>query len=127
MAQLSFEHYEKMTDTALSLEGKANLPLANHSTKQSLFAAARAAPARRLGRCPAGGANLRIRGAGAVTNASISRRSFGNSLREGTLRLGFNAEMDRDAAIELGALAMYEAGDNDRAPGDRTSYGTSFP
>jgi proteasome beta subunit len=24
MAQLSFEHYEKMTDTALSLEGKAN-------------------------------------------------------------------------------------------------------
>jgi len=64
---------------------------------------------------------------GCYERFDFSTIGSGTPFAEGTLRLGFNAEMDRDAAIELGALAMYEAGDNDRAPGDRTSYGTSFP
>jgi hypothetical protein len=61
MAQLSFEHYEKMTDTALSLEGKANYlsPIIqrNNLTSPLLVLAA----ARRLGRRPTGRANLRVR------------------------------------------------------------------
>ena len=43
------------------------------------------------------------------------------------MRLGFNAELDRDAAIELGALAMYEAGDNDPSTGGPDFVRNLFP
>ena len=33
------------------------------------------------------------------------------------MRLGFSAGLDRDAALTLGALALYEAGDNDPSTG----------
>ena len=48
---------------------------------------------------------------------SCSSIGSGTPFAEGTLRLGFNADLDRDGAIELGALAMYEAGDNDPSTG----------
>jgi proteasome beta subunit len=36
---------------------------------------------------------------------------------ENTLRLGYRADLDLEAALDLGALAVYEAGDNDPSTG----------
>jgi len=116
MAQLSFEHYEKMTDTALSLEGKANY-LSPIIQRNNLSSRCSCCPARRLGRACRWGESSNTTAPGLLRTLRFLDDRFGNSLRRRNLATRFNAEMDRDAAIELGALAMYEAGDNDRAPG----------
>ena len=118
MAQLSFEHYEKMTDTALSLEGKANY-LSPIIQRNNLSSPLLVMPllagwddASRAGRI------FEYDGAGGCYERfDFSTIGSGTPFADGTLRLGFHAELDRDGAIELGALAMYEAGDNDPSTG----------
>jgi proteasome beta subunit len=41
----------------------------------------------------------------------------GTPFAESALRLGYRTDLDREAALELGALALYEAGDNDPSTG----------
>ena len=128
MAQLSFEHYEKMTDTALSLEGKANY-LSPIIQRNNLTSPLLVLPllagwdlAQQVGRI------FEYDGAGGCyERTDFSTIGSGTPFAEGALRLGFSADMDRDAAIELGALAMYEAGDNDPSTGGPDFVRNLFP
>ncbi len=128
MAQLSFEHYEKMTDTALSLEGKANY-LSPIIQRNNLTSPLLVLPllagwdlAQQVGRI------FEYDGAGGCyERTDFSTIGSGTPFAEGALRLGFSADMDRDAAIELGALAMYEAGDNDPSTGGTGLRAQSLP
>ena len=128
MAQLSFEHYEKMTDTALSLEGKANYlsPIIQRNNLSSplvvLPLLAGWDDTRQLGRI------FEYDGAGGCYERfDFSTIGSGSPFAESTLRLGFSADMDRDAALELGALAIYEAGDNDPSTGGPDFVRNLFP
>jgi proteasome beta subunit len=128
MAQLSFEHYEKMTDTALTLEGKANYlsPIIQRNNLSSplmvLPLLAGWDSAAQVGRI------FEYDGAGGCYERfDFSTIGSGTPFAEGTLRLGFNAELDEDGAIELGALAMYEAGDNDPSTGGPDFVRGLFP
>ena len=51
----------------------------------------------------------------------------GSPFAESTLRLGFSADLDRDDALALGALAIYEAGDNDPSTGGPDFVRNIFP
>ena len=128
MAQLSFEHYEKMTDMSLSLEGKANYlsPIIQRNNMSTplvvipLLAGWDAS--HRDGRI------FEYDGAGGC----YERRDFatigsGSPFAESALRLGFRADLDREAALELGALAIYEAGDNDPSTGGPDFVRNIFP
>ena len=118
MAQLSFEHYEKMTDTALSLEGKANY-LAPIIQRNNLTTPLMVLPllagwdiSHQVGRI------FEYDGAGGCYERfDFSTIGSGTPFAESTLRLGFRPDLDREAALELGALAIYEAGDNDPSTG----------
>ena len=128
MAQLSFEHYEKMTDTALSLEGKANYlsPIIqrNNLTSPLLVLPLLAGwdSSLQTGRIfeydGAGGCYERL---------DFATIGSGTPFAERTLRLGFSADLDRDAALTLGALALYEAGDNDPSTGGPDFVRNIFP
>jgi len=128
MAQLSFEHYEKMTDTALSLEGKANY-LSPIIQRNNLSSPLMVLPllagwdvTHQVGRI------FEYDGAGGCYERfDFSTIGSGTPFAEGTLRLGFNADLDRDGAIELGALAIYEAGDNDPSTGGPDFVRNIFP
>jgi proteasome beta subunit len=127
-AQLSFEHYEKMTDTALSLEGKANY-LSPIIQRNNLTSPLLVIPllagwdlAQQIGRI------FEYDGAGGCYERfDFSTIGSGTPFADGTLRLGFSADMTRDAAVELGALAMYEAGDNDPSTGGPDFVRNLFP
>jgi proteasome beta subunit len=118
MAQLSFEHYEKMTDASLSLEGKANYlsPIIqrNNLTTPLIVLPMLAGwdPSHETGRI------FEYDGAGGCYERfDYATIGSGTPFAENTLRLGFRADLDRESALELGALALYEAGDNDPATG----------
>ncbi len=128
MAQLSFEHYEKMTDASLSLEGKANYlsPIIQRNNLATPLMVipllAGWDPSRREGRI------FEYDGAGGC----YERRDFatigsGSPFAESALRLGFRTDLDREAALELGALAIYEAGDNDPSTGGPDFVRNLFP
>jgi proteasome beta subunit len=118
IAQLSFEHYEKMTDSSLSLEGKANYlsPIIQRNNLTSP-----------LGVLPllagwdeshAQGRIFEYDGAGGCYERfDFATIGSGSPFAEGALRLGFRENLDREEALELGALALYEAGDNDPSTG----------
>lgn len=118
MAQLSFEHYEKMTDATLSLEGKANYlsPIIQRNNLSTpllvLPLLAGWDPSYKVGRIfeydGAGGCYERL---------DFATIGSGSPFADNTLRLGFRSDLDLEAALELGALALYEAGDNDPATG----------
>ena len=118
MAQLSFEHYEKMTDTALSLEGKANYlsPIIQRNNLTSplivlpLLAGwdVQSESGRIFEYDGAGGCYERF---------DFSTIGSGSPFAESTLRLGFSTDLDLEGALDLGALAIYEAGDNDPSTG----------
>jgi proteasome beta subunit len=114
MAQLSFEHYEKMTDSALSLEGKANY-LSPIIQRNNLSTPLMVIPllagwdlSHHVGRIfeydGAGGCYERL---------DFATIGSGSPFAESTLRLGFRSDLDLEGALDLGALALYEAGDND--------------
>ena len=118
MAQLSFEHYEKMTDAVLSLEGKANY-LSPIVQRNNLTTPLLVLPLlagwdlnHQVGRIfeydGAGGCYERL---------DFATIGSGSPFAESTLRLGFRSDLDLEAALELGALALYEAGDNDPSTG----------
>jgi proteasome beta subunit len=118
MAQLSFEHYEKMTDATLSLEGKANYlsPIIQRNNLSTplvvLPLLAGWDPSYQVGRIfeydGAGGCYERL---------DFSTIGSGSPFADNTLRLGFRSDLDLEGALELTALALYEAGDNDPATG----------
>jgi proteasome beta subunit len=118
MAQLSFEHYEKMTDSHLSLEGKANYlsPIIQRNNLSSplivLPLLAGWDPSHRVGRI------FEYDGAGGCYERfDYATIGSGSPFADSALRLGFRNDLDREAALELGALAVYEAGDNDPSTG----------
>jgi len=118
MAQLSFEHYEKMTDSSLSLEGKANY-LSPIIQQNNLATPLYIIPllagydvSHQVGRI------FEYDGAGGCYERfDFAVIGSGTPFAEGTLRLGFRSDLSREEALELGALALYEAGDNDPATG----------
>ncbi len=118
MAQLSFEHYEKMTDTALSLEGKANYlsPIIQRNNLGTPLVVipllAGWDPSHRRGRV------FEYDGAGGCyERQDFATIGSGSPFAESALRLGFRADLSLEEALDLGALALYEAGDNDPATG----------
>ena len=118
MAQLSFEHYEKMTDTALSLEGKANY-LSPIIQRNNLSSPLLVFPCSPVGTSATrSGGSSSTTAPAAVTNGSTSRRSA-RARRSPRARCDWAStrDLDRDGAIDLGALAIYEAGDNDPSTG----------
>jgi proteasome beta subunit len=128
VAQLSFEHYEKMTDVALSLEGKANYlsPLIQRNNLTTPF------PVIPL----LGGYDAR-RGTGRLyeydgAGGCYEHDDFvvigsGTPFAEGTLRMGFRPALTIDEAVDLAALAVYEAGDNDPSTGGPDFVRNIFP
>ncbi len=118
MAQLSFEHYEKMTDSALSLEGKANYlsPIIQRNNLSSPLIVmpllAGWDPSHQIGRI------FEYDGAGGCYERfDFSTIGSGTPFADSALRLGYRSDIDLDGALELGALALYEAGDNDPSTG----------
>lgn len=116
--QLSFEHYEKMTDSALSLEGKANYlsPLVQYNNLSSRLVVmpllAGYDTSYNVGRV------FEYDGAGGCYERSdFTVIGSGTPFAESLLRLGFVPNMSEEAAIELAALAIYEAADNDPSTG----------
>ncbi len=117
-AQLSFEHYEKMTDSSLSLEGKANYlsPIIQRNNLSSP-----------LGVLPllAGwdeshlqGSNFRVRRRRRVLRAIRLRHDrFGLALRRGHSAPRLPRQPRPRRGARLGRLALYEAGDNDPSTG----------
>lgn len=118
--QLQLEHYEKVEGSAISLEGKANqlsmmvrsnLPAAMQGmVVVPIFAGFD--PRRGVGRLwdydPTGG---RYEERDYVTTGS-------GSLQAGTvIKVGYRVGLDRDAAIDLAARALWEAADADSATG----------
>jgi proteasome beta subunit len=128
IAQLSFEHYEKMTDSSLSLEGKANY-LSPIIQRNNLTTP--------LGVLPllAGWDRSNLRGrifeydgaGGCYERNDFATIGSGSPFADGTLRLGFREDLDREGALELGALALYEAGDNDPSTGGPDFVREIFP
>ena len=128
MAQLSFEHYEKMTDSSLSLEGKANYlsPIIQRNNLSSplmvLPLLAGWDPSHQVGRV------FEYDGAGGCYERfDFATIGSGSPFAESALRLGFRPDLDREAALELGALALYEAGDNDPSTGGADFVRNLFP
>ncbi len=128
MAQLSFEHYEKMTSTSLSLEGKANYlsPIIqrNNLTTPLVVIPLLAGWDRSHSR----GRIFEYDGAGGCYERDdFAVIGSGTPFAENTLRLGFRSDLDREGALALAALAIYEAGDNDPATGGPDFVRGIFP
>ena len=118
LAQLSFEHYEKMSDAALSLEGKANYlsPLIQRNNLTSTLVVLPLLAGwdltHQIGRI------FEYDGAGGCyERQDFSVIGSGTPYADSTLRLGFRTQMSREEALELAALAIYEAADNDPSTG----------
>jgi proteasome beta subunit len=128
LAQLSFEHYEKMTDSALSLEGKANY-LSPIVQRNNLTSPLTVVP------LLAGWDESHLEGrifeydgaGGCYERLDFATIGSGSPFAEGTLRLGFRENLEREEALDLGALALYEAGDNDPGTGGPDFVRNIFP
>ena len=128
IAQLSFEHYEKMTDTVLSLEGKANYlsPLIQRNNLTTPFIVIPLLAGYDTG--SQRGRVFEYDGAGGC----YERDDFvvigsGTPFAEGALRLGYHDSLSLAEAIDLAALALYEAGDNDPSTGGPDFVRHIFP
>jgi proteasome beta subunit len=128
LAQLSFEHYEKMTDSALSLEGKANY-LSPIVQRNNLTSPLLVVP------LLAGWDESHLEGrifeydgaGGCYERLDFATIGSGSPFADGTLRLGFREGLEREEALDLGALALYEAGDNDPSTGGPDFVRNIFP
>jgi len=128
IVQLSFEHYEKMTDAALSLEGKANYlsPLVQRNNFTSplvvLPLLAGWDTSHNVGRV------FEYDGAGGCyERQDFATIGSGSPFAESALRLGFRNDLSLDEALNLAALAIYEAGDNDPSTGGPDFVRSLFP
>ena len=128
LAQLSFEHYEKMSDSALSLEGKANYlsPLIQRNNLTSTLVVLPLLAgwdlAHQRGRI------FEYDGAGGCyERQDFSVIGSGSPFADSTLRLGFKPDLGRADALALAALAIYEAADNDPSTGGPDFVRNIFP
>jgi proteasome beta subunit len=128
IAQLSFEHYEKMSEMSLSLEGKANFlspMIQNNNFSLGLMVIPMLAgwdQSRQQGRI------FEYDGAGGCYERSdFATIGSGTPFAESTLRLGFRSDLTQSEALELAALAIYEAGDNDPSTGGPDFVRNLFP
>ncbi|HUY42581.1 MAG TPA: proteasome subunit beta [Acidimicrobiales bacterium] len=128
LTQLSFEHYEKMTDSSLSLSGKANY-LSPIIQRNNLSTPLPVLPLLAGWDLSAEqGRVFEYDGAGGCYERNdFAAIGSGSPFAEGTLRLGFRADLDLEEALELGALALYEAGDNDPSTGGPDFVRRIFP
>jgi proteasome beta subunit len=129
MAQLSFEHYEKMTDSALSLEGKANYLSPIIQRNNLTLATTRAAPARRLGpRNQQVGRIFEYDGAGGCyERTDFSTIGSGTPFAEGALRLGFSDRHRPKTRSNSARSRCTRRATTTRAPGARISCARSLP
>jgi len=114
LAQLSFEHYEKMRGTSLSLGGKANY-LGPIIMRNNFGTGLTVVPL--LAGYDLNHDQGRVYGydaaGGCYEKDDFAVIGSGTPFAEGALRLGFREDMTLDDALDLAALAIYEAGDND--------------
>jgi len=118
--QVQLEHYEKINGNALSLEGKANqlaqmirshLPMAMQGfVIVPLFAGYDTR--RHVGRIFTYDAT-----GGRYEETDFNATGSGGRDARLTIKLGWNPDMERAAAIELAVQALYEAADEDSATG----------
>ena len=128
LAQLSFEHYEKMTDSTLSLEGKANYlsPLIQRNNLTTTLVVLPLLAG--WDRAYQKGRIFEYDGAGGCyERQDFSVIGSGTPFADTTLRLGYRPEMSRDDALALAALAIYEASDNDPSTGGPDFVRNIFP
>ena len=128
LTRLSFEHYEKMTDSSLSLAGKANYlsPIIQRNNLSTPLPVLPLLAGWDLS--TEQGRVFEYDGAGGCYERSdFAAIGSGSPFAEGTLRLGFRADLDLEEALELGALALYEAGDNDPSTGGPDFVRRIFP
>ena len=128
MIQLSFEHYEKMTDSVLSLEGKANYisPLIQRNNLTTPFLVLPLLAGFDVSRGT--GRVFEYDGAGGCYERNdFTTIGSGTPFAESTLRLGFRDVMTIEETIDLAALAVYEAGDNDPSTGGPDFVRGIFP
>lgn len=128
LLQVSFEHYEKMQDSSLSLEGKANYlsPLIQSINLGGVFVVLPLL---------AGWDTNHRRGrvfsydfaGGCYERDDYTVIGSGTPFAEGVLRLGYRTDLTLDEALDLAALAIYEAGDNDLATGGPDFVRRIFP
>jgi proteasome beta subunit len=128
--QLELEHYEKISGTALSLEGKANM--LGSMVRQNLGMAMQG-----LAVIPLfAGYDLRRRSGRIftydVTGGRYEETDFhadGSGGRDArtTVKLGWTEGLDRAAALELAIQALYEAADEDSATGGPDSVRGIYP
>ena len=128
--QLQLEHYEKVEGSHLSLEGKANqlaqmvrqnLPMAMQGlVVVPLFAGYDVR--RRTGRIYTYDAT----GGRYEENDFHADGSGGRDART-TIKLGWRADLDRAAAMELAIQALYEAADEDSATGGPDAVRGIYP
>ncbi len=118
MIQLSFEHYEKMTDAVLSLEGKANYlsPLIQRNNMTTPFLVLPMLAGFDVGHQRGRVFEYDAAG-GCYERNDFTTIGSGSPFADSTLRLGFRDDMSLADAIDLAALAVYEAGDNDPSTG----------
>src|SRR4051794_39596767 len=128
--QLQIEHYEKLEGDVMSLEGKANqlsmmvrghLPLAMQGfVVVPLFAGYDLR--RQVGRIftydPTGGR---------YEETDFHADGSGGRDARTTIKLGWQDGIDRDSAIELAVQALYEAADEDSAPGGPDAVRGIYP
>jgi proteasome beta subunit len=128
ISQLSFEHYEKMMDETLSLEGKSNY-LSSLIQDVNLGTPFTVLP------LVAGydinhnkGRVFEYDGAGGCYEKDdFGVIGSGTPFAESALRLGYRDGMSLSDCVELGALAIYEAGDNDPYTGGPDFVRGIFP
>lgn len=118
--QLTLEHYEKLEGASLSLEGKANqlaqmirmnMPMAMQGlVVVPIFAGYDVR--RRQGRI----FTYDVTG-GRYEEADFHADGSGGRDARTTIKLGYRAGLDRDAAVELAIQSLYEAAEEDSATG----------
>jgi proteasome beta subunit len=128
--QLQLEHYEKVEGTPLSLEGKANqLSMMVRGNLPAAMSGMVVVPI-------FGGYDLRRRTGRLwdfdVTGGRYEEKDYvttgSGSLHAGTvIKLGYVADLDRDAAINLACRALWEAADADSATGGPDSLRGIYP
>ena len=128
--QLQLEHYEKVEGSPLSLEGKANqLSTMVRANLQAAMMGMVVVPI-------FAGYDLR-RETGRLwdfdaTGGRYEERDYvatgSGSLHAGTvIKVGFQADLDRDAAVDLAARALWEAADADSATGGPDALRGIYP
>ena len=128
--QLQLEHYEKVEGTPLSLEGKANqLSMMVRGNLPAAMSGMVVVPI-------FGGYDLRRRTGRLwdfdVTGGRYEEKDYvatgSGSLHAGTvIKLGYSADLDRDAAVNLVCRALWEAADADSATGGPDALRGIYP